>query len=443
MVGLTRKRMTGNQSNVPHKIELEQAIVSHIIKSYIDSNDFNGVPISLLMKTLNIEEAQAKQIILNLLSNNKITLCFPDSGNPHIKRFPDLAVETQIEKLQGESLEHVCAYPSCEVLAGQFEKHDYVDRPFTRALYLGAAQLEARFFDMGVLERYRNDPRYHFDFEYFSGIISIASDHYETNDVPERDQVLLESFGLAISERKDRKIAAFLRYLHNLTPEHQQYWKSYEITSDGYILVPEYYTPSIIGDFPTHGPIYTGILEEIKLINEMCSRIGKPILFRDTFERERPLEFGLFLRPTQRDFDAFIHTADKILSENLNQKFFASWPQLTLETVTENKDGTQTKTRKGTVQLLDEWLRNVIMGADEEDIDKIINGFKEVRKLRQAPAHKIDPNKYDNSYIEKQRDIFEKIYVAVRTIRLFFTNHPATIGVEVPDWLQEGRLRNY
>lgn len=425
------------------QIELEQAIVSHVLKSYIDSHDFNGVSVSLLMEALNVEETQTKQIFSNLLLKNKITLCFPDSGNPNIKRLPDHPIETQIEKLQRQDIESVCAYPSCEVLEDHFEHHDYVDRPYTRALYLGAAQLEARFFDMGVLERYRNDPRYHFNFDYFSGIISVSSEYYETDDVPERDQVLLESFGLAISEKKDRKIAAFLRYLHNLTPEHQQYWKSYEITSDGYIVVPEYYTPSIIGEFPTHESIYNGVLAEIRLVNDMCSRIGKPVLFRETFEREKPLEFGLFLRPTQRDFDAFIHTADKVLSENLNQKIFASWPQLALETVAENDDGTQTKTRKGTVQLLDDWLHNTIKGAQEEDIKKIIGAFQEVRNLRQAPAHKINPNRYDDSYFEKQRHVMEKIYVAVRFIRLIFTNHPAAKTVEVPDWLQEGRLRNY
>ncbi len=427
---------------MPDKNELEE-IVSHVLNGYIDSDDFNGTPLSGLMNAFNIEEAQKKKIISDLLSNNKITLCFSDSGNSHIKRLPDLPLEKQIEKLQKERLEHVCAYPSCEVLSGHFENQDYIDRPFTRELFLGAAQLEARFFDMGVLERYRNDPRYHFGFREFSGIISIASKYYRTDDVLERDQVLLESFGLAISEEKDRKIAAFLRYLHNLTAEHQQYWKSYEINGDGYILVPEYYMPSIIGDFPTHVPIYQGILEEIKIVNEMCIRIGKPVLFREVFEDETPLEFGLFLRPTQKDFDAFIHTADKILSENLNQEFFASWPQLILDTVTENKDGTQTKTRKGTVQLLDNWLQDVIQGAEKEVIDKIIEAFKKVRQLRQVPAHKINPNSYDNSYINKQRDILNKIYVSVRFIRLMLTNHPAAKGVEVPDWLQEGLLRNY
>jgi glutaredoxin 3 len=36
----------------------------------------------------------------------------------------------------------------------------YADRPYTRELALGEAQLDLRSFDLQVLEAYRNDPRY-------------------------------------------------------------------------------------------------------------------------------------------------------------------------------------------------------------------------------------------------------------------------------------------
>lgn len=422
---------------------VKQSLTRHVWNKYVSSGDFNGTPVAPLAKVLGFNEDQIKQIISQLMHEGKLTLCFEDSGNPHIKRLPDRSLDEQLKKLQDDSIQWICAYPSSGLLKEHVNVLDFSDRPYTKLLYLGHAQLEPCYFDMGVLERYRNDPRYHFDFDYFSGMISIASEYYEKDHVPERDQVVLESFGLAISKKKDRKIAAFLRYLHNLTSDHQQYWKSYEISSKGYILAPEYFTPSIIGDFPTHEPIYNGVLEEMRIINATCDRIGKPKLFRETFEDGKPLEFGIFLRPTQNDFNAFVLATDKILSENLNQRFFGSWSQIALESTTQNQNGTITESKKGTVQLLEDWLRSAVLGVEDDVIRGIVQPFREVRKLRQNPAHKFSLNKYDDAFYEKQRDIMKRTYISVRDIRLILSSHPLARGVDVPDWLQEGRLRNY
>jgi hypothetical protein len=53
---------------------------------------------------------------------------------------------------------------------------------------------------------------------------------------------------------------------------------------------------------------------ELRSLNELTTNaIGEP-LFRTS---ERPREFGWILRPSQHEWDAFIHTLDKLLSENL------------------------------------------------------------------------------------------------------------------------------
>lgn len=219
------------------------AIASIVLRRYTGSHDFNGVPADALAELVGLNEDTIREVLESLLHQGEVSLCFEDSVNPHIKRLPDHPIETQISKLHTENLCSMCVYPSSEALAHHIGPHAHVDRPYTRLLYLGAPQLEPRFFDMAVLERYRNDPRYHFNFEHFSGRISITSAAADGDDMAERDKIFLQSFGLAISDKSERKIAVFLRYLKDLSPEHQQYWRSFEVNSNNIEMVPEYLGP--------------------------------------------------------------------------------------------------------------------------------------------------------------------------------------------------------
>lgn len=50
---------------------------------------------------------------------------------------------------------------------------------------------------------------------------------------------------------------------------------------------------------------------------------------------------------------------------------------------------------------------------------------------------------FDQKYIRQQRELMVRAYTAVRTIRLLLANHPATKGIEIPDWLYEGLIWDY
>ena len=53
--------------------------------------------------------------------------------------------------------------------------------------------------------------------------------------------------------------------------------------------------------------------------------MGRPALFRNDFGRyaeERPIDFAFMVRPTLRELNAFVLTLDKLLSDNIDPKFF-------------------------------------------------------------------------------------------------------------------------
>src|SRR5436309_5681225 len=90
-------------------------------------------------------------------------------------------------------------------------------------------------------------------------------------------------------------------------------------------------------------------------INKLCSRIGKPPLFKKTFEERRPIEFSPMLRPTQTNFREFCLTLDKMLSDNLNRDFFRG--DIPLKEKISASDNTVEVRPLNTITLLERWLR--------------------------------------------------------------------------------------
>ena len=69
----------------------------------------------------------------------------------------------------------------------------------------------------------------------------------------------------------------------------------------------------------------------------MSEIIGKPNLFKHSYYNERPKEFGFLLRPTDSEFNDFILLLDKMMSDNINKRFFEN--DVDLETEEERDDG--------------------------------------------------------------------------------------------------------
>lgn len=240
--------------------------------------------------------------------------------------------------------------------------------------------------------------------------------------MPEHDKVLLQTFGFAYDNDLNRYVAVFLKYLSDLSPEHQTIWSSKEIKGD-IKLHPDYYAYSIEGSWGTKMSIFEAFVQELKIINEMSITIGKPNLFRECYGLEMLTGFGFLLRPTESEFNDFIHLLDKMMSDNINKIFFKN--DIDLEFEETRSDGKIIVSQKGSIQLLELWINKYFRTPDKTKIDTMISTFKKVRKLRQKPAHRVNTNSFNQDIFRKQRDIVIDAYDAIRTLRQILANHPS------------------
>lgn len=409
-----------------------------VVEFFLASSDFNGIPFGALVRKTG-DEAVVRSAVQRLVSNRRIDCTFERlSANPHIKRFHDIDPPKQVGLLQTENIDGICVYPSAALVQESTDVSQYNDRPFTKRLLLGEAQLEWVGFDLAVLERYFRDPRYHCSFHDYDGMISIGTEADRSSDFPERDKVLLESFGLGYDENRRRYAVAFLRYLANLSPEHQQYWNSFAYPHR-VKLSKEYYRNSYLDEFAEYGSFFGAILAEIDLINHLTKAFFDQPLFLTSFDENRPPGLTLFLRPTLKNFNEFILSLDKVLSDNLNLSFFKG--AVPLEKEITRGDGKIVVERKGTLTLLEEWLGSKVRWDDPDGArDTIIKPLRRVRQLRQRPAHAIEEDRYSPQFEDDQHEIVRDVYVSLMHLRVLFSGHHDAPKISVPDYIAEGKI---
>lgn len=205
-------------------------------------------------------------------------------------------------------------------------------------------------------------------------------------------------------------------------------------------MLEEYYQNNIEGNWIFSHSIFSAFLGELKCLNELSVQTFKINLFNETFENEKkPKEFTFFFTPTIKNYHDFIHLLDKMISENINKKFFKGKVDL-YELKEEN--GVYIKENKGTLRLLEEWLTSIFKIRDEGSISDVIKPFKLIRTARQSPAHAITENSYDISLIERQRETMSEVYNSMRQLRNIFHLHPEGKSYELPDWLENGKIVN-
>jgi hypothetical protein len=414
-------------------------ILQDVLRFYLDSGDFNGCPVATLTSP-DRPPIDLRSAIETLVRARRVDVLTPNNcENTHIKRFPPPPIEKQIKDF-GSTTDsyHVCLYPHPDVLKEHVDHARFDGRPFELELALGAEQLAYRAFDLTVLEFYRSDPRYHYSCDEIHGSISIGNDYYRSPNVPERDQVLLETFGFAYNENLDRAVTTFVRYLAKLTAEHQQIWKAKQLGPE-FKMHPDFYRSQILGEWPNQLPIFTAFWMELELINRIAVAMGRPLLFRDT--SIRPRNFAFLIRPTAAEFNDFILTLDKVISDNINREFFEG--QLALEEEEARADGRIVVRQKGTLVLLEEWLRKGFRTRDWTPLEDAMAAFKKIRKLRQQPAHALRDDVFDQKYFHQQRELFVRAYDGVRVLRMAFERHPAASGIEVDEFLRDGKISEY
>ena len=418
-------------------------LIKDVTNFYLKSNQFNGYPCYPLLNNSIITLDKLRTILRNLVENKKLSLVFGDRNpNPHVRAFKDESVESQLQKLKKVSLEQVCIYPTPDYLRKVVDPNIYNTKPYTLELALGTGQLEFRAFDLSVLEVYRNDPRYHYTNDDIHGRISISDENLESQDVSDKDKILLNTFGFAYDENFNRAVAVFCIYLNMLSPEHQQVWKSKELTGN-YKLHPDYYRACIQGIPGERMSICSAIIEEIQIINRMCEIMVRPHLFREDFQKGRPRNFSFLVRPTLDEYNSFVHTLDKMMSDNINKEFFMD--EVSDEIEEKRDDRKIVVIPKGTIKMLSEWLDCNFRLIEQKLINELIATFKEVRKQRQKPAHALKPNEFDQKYFHSQRKLVIKAYNAIRIIRLIFAIHPIVkvANMDISEYLYQGKIWDY
>ena len=397
-----------------------EEIYKEVHNQYFKSDDFNGMPIYQLAEKFDIQSDQFRMTIRDGIDNEILTATF--HGNTHIKAFSDFKKNQILEWFDSEDYPaHICLYPHAKRLSESTLLERYKETPYALELAKGAGQLDYRTFDLSVLEYYRNDPRYAYDTDFIHGSISIEDEYYESDLVAESDQIVLKTFGFAYDSEFGRYVAVFIRYLADLSPEHQKVWLAKEIKGD-IKLHPDYYASSIEGSWGTRMSIFEAFVEELEVINKMSKIIGKPNLFKHSYYNERPKEFGFLLRPTASEFNDFILLLDKMMSDNINKSFFDD--DVDLETEEERDDGKIIIRQKGTIQILESWVSKYFKPVNPQPLEDMMATFRKVRQLRQKPAHKVNTNKFDQTIFKKQREIVINAYDAVRTLRMVLANHP-------------------
>ena len=422
---------------------MKERISTRIRDFFLSSSDFNGILLAKLCEEFDLNWSEIQPHITDLLSEEAISLTFGShSLNPHIKRLPDLPFAEQLERLATEDPLTCCAYPSSREIRAASDLSSYDSRPFTKKLALGEPQLMPVFFGLDILDRYYRDPRYHFDFQDYGGSIRIAAEHSDSTELAERDKIFLQTFGIAYDSSRHRVAVSFLRYLADLSPEHQQVWNAHVLT-DACSMNSDYRRAVLLGHWHEHYSAYQAFLSEQAEINKLTKLIGKPDLFKQTFEEHRPSGFHPMLRPTRQSFDEFIHLLDKLLSENINRDFFRR--DIPLEREITRDDGAVEVQRPGTVQLLESWLRTRYRTSEGEDVShEVVAPLKEVRKLRQKPAHLLRANEYDQSYPVQQDKLVGEACRALTRLRVILWSHPRSGDrYTTPAWLDSDKIVFY
>ncbi|MGR2952370.1 AAA family ATPase [Vibrio vulnificus] len=415
-----------------------EKICSLVEEQYFSSGDFNGYPVYKLISELNVNADDMKSIIRDGIVNEILTVEI--YANTHIKAFSDVPKEKMLECFDSEEFPaNMCLYIHPNKLSESEHITKFAESPYQLELAKGKGQLDYMTFDLSVLEFYRNDPRYTYETDFIHGSICITDEYFESSSVPEKDQIILKTFGFAYDDELNRYVAVFARYLANLSPEHQQIWKAKEI-SGNIKLHPDYYASSILGSWGTKMSIFEAFVQELELINKMSQLMGKPHLFHNSFVSDRPKEFGFLLRPTVSEFNSFMLLLDKMMSDNINKKFFEN--DVEVESEEERSDGKVVIRPKGTIQILAAWIDKFYQTPDPKHVDNMLAAFRKVRKLRQKPAHKVNIDSFDQKLFKEQRKIIIKAYDAVRTLRLMLSNHPAVRvnPPEISDRLYKGDI---
>lgn len=406
----------------------KESLLQMIVEQYLKSTEYNGFPIYDM-------EDDLIDFLCQLVDEDKIQiLSLNDVINPHIKPF-DVSTDKTIQKENIRSKTGLSvAYPSKLALSN-------IDidltMPYNGMLRKGVEQLKIIYFNIEILERYANNPKF-FTIDYgYRGSIYPEDQYLEDKEV---ENEYVKNYGMAYIDGPtfERAVGVFVYDLSKLTAQKQQLWRAFELESqDTCHIHPGFVKNLILGEWVTEMWVFHAIIDEMKTINAMCIAMNIPPLYNHTYGThfsEMPEGYRNILLPTKKNYYDFVLVIEKMLVHNISFKTFISHG-INVRGINRQDD---TGLTKGSIQMLDEWLC-VNTTAKTEDIQRvIISPLKRIRKIRQLPAHELASNEYDIKYYTDQFDLVNDAYGALASIRNLLHSNPAVKDAKIPDYLING-----
>ena len=414
-------------------MSLQPVIERSLVDRYLQSGDFNGVPFTALVKQVGQESDSVLDALQPMVVDGRVTVLSQEADdNPAILRWPPPPRDVQVGWIKDDPAS-VWLYPSPQVLEAHSAPGSFADRPYTARLAGGEPQLTLAFFDLQVLDHYMRDPRFAVRLYAYGGWLGLRDEYYLDDSFPVRDKIAIQTFGIGYRPDGTRVVGIFLRYLHDLTPEHQWIWRAQEVPQHCRIAAD--YLDNARGLWSGKPSLYDALLAEQVVINTMSTAMGRVRIFRETYSSEKPPGFHTLLRPTRRAYLEFVAVLDKLLSENIDTGFFGD-------------DLARTDDRgvtKGSLNVLKEWIAAAFRATDPtaNPSENVTKSLRRVRKERQEPAHTLTDDAFDLEYFERQDELLVEVYGAVQSLRLILAKHPLTVDVRVPTFLQDGHIGRY
>lgn len=415
---------------------IRELLREQIATQYLESPDFNGVAAAPLMDVAEKFSVDPDAVLTELVADGAVYANFGhEMVNPHIIGFPhQSAVDNLAEVRRRGGVRSAVLYPTRDTLAAMSAGSRYPNAPYSAALALGRAQLESVFFQADVLGRYRDDPRYDYT-------LDIGGEIRAREGTPLETYLTTFSIGFdRVADNDEIVVGVPLRYLHDLSPAEQSYWKSFEHERQDWVLHPDWVRPHLMGEFPERVSPYTAILMEMSLANEICEAIGYPTLFRNLYDgANRPTDYGYLIRPTKRELSNFIEQLNKLLIDNLVQRFFRR-AGIPLTKERQDGEGSTYQGQRGTMNMLIEWMERTVKHDPEGLVASAAAALREIRTARSNTAHTLRENEYDPATWTDQRRLVVESYLAVRTVRQLLQSHPKASAVEIPEELDEPKV---
>lgn len=411
----------------------KETVLNEIIKHYIKSHDFNGLPVyNMKYYDYNILCELIDGGLIKVLSEKEVI-------NPHIKGFDlNIPLDRQKENMSKKT-NYSVLYPTRKAL--ESVPLDYT-KPYSILMQKGEQQFKIIYFNIEILERYVNNPKFVITDIGYRGNIYVKDEYIDDKTIEDE---YIKDYGMAYIDGKhlERAVGVFVCDLAKLSSQKQMLWKGFELSNQRKCKINAGFVDNLIkGKWVMETWIFHALIEEMKVINEQCEHMGIPKLFNKTFgthHSEMPEGFRNILFPTLKNYYDFVLVLEKIIVHNISFKTFQK-DTIYIRGI-DRKD--ESGKDKGSLVMLEEWLGKNIR-TPENLTDLIIKPLKNIRNIRQKPAHELTSNRYDVTLYQKQFDLMNDTYTAIRAIRLFFANHPLAKDVKVPEHLISGKdIVNY